>query len=168
SKQREIESMREELAQTSGGDLERLTRELEESQNAIRELEESNQHEIESMREELAQTSGGDLERLTRELETAQNEIIEIKSGQDPLLSELETTRKNLSDATMEITRLQELQETLGAEATTQSTVDAQDTKKLLTVLDELLEHLPPDLIDKFANSDDYSLYEKVLDGYGV
>ena len=120
------------------------------------------------MREELAQTSGGDLERLTRELETAQNEIIEIKSGQDPLLSELETTRKNLSDATMEITRLHELQETIGAEATTQSTVDAQDTKKLLTVLDELLEHLPPDLINKFANSDDYSLYEKVLDGYGV
>jgi predicted nucleic acid-binding Zn-ribbon protein len=142
--------------------------ELETSQNAAKELEKSNQHEIESLRSELAQTSSEDLEQLTRELETAQNEIIEIKSRQDPLLSELETTRKNLSDATMEIARLQELQETRGAEATTQSAVDDQDTKKLLTVLDGLLEHLPPDLINKFANSDDYVLYEKVLDGYGV
>ena len=193
SKQQELESMRAELSQTSGEDLERLTRELEESQNAIRELEESKQqelelvrseletsqnaakeleeskqHEIESMRAELSQTSVGDLEQLTRELETAQNEIVELKSRQDRLLSELETDHTKLSDATTEIARLHELQETQGAEATTQSTVDTQDAKKLLTVLDGLLEHLPPDLIEKFANSDDYVLYEKVLDGYGV
>ena len=83
-------------------------------------------------------------------------------------MSELETVRKNFSDATAEIARLHDLQETQGAEATTQSTVDTQDTKKLLTVLDGLLEQLPPDLIEKFANSEDYALYEKVLDGYGV
>ncbi|RZN38740.1 MAG: hypothetical protein EF813_04615 [Methanosarcinales archaeon] len=164
-KQSEIELMRAELSQTSGEDLERLTRELEESQNAIRELEESKQHEIELMRAELSQTSAGDFEQLTRKLETAQNEIIGLKSMQDPLLSELETVRKDLSDATMEIARLQETQ---GVEATVQSAVGDQDTKKLLVVLDGLLEHLSPDLIDKFANSDNYVLYEKVLDGYGV
>ncbi len=193
SKQREIESLRTELTQTSGEELEQLRRELEESQNTIRELEESRhqeldsvrseletaqnaakeleeskQREIESMRAELAQTSGEEVERLTRELEAAQNEIIEVKSRQDPLLSELETTRKNLGDVTMEIAQLKEMQENLGTETPAQKAVEDQDTKKLLTILDEMLEHLPPDLIDKFANSDDYVLYEKVLDGYGI
>ncbi|MEA1908381.1 MAG: hypothetical protein U9N43_05055, partial [Euryarchaeota archaeon] len=157
-----------ELEESKHQELESVRSDLEISQNAAKELEESKQREIESMRAELSQTSGDDLEQLTRELETTQNEIIDLKSRQDSLLSELETVRKNFSDATMEIARLQELQETQGAEATTQSTVDTQDTKKLLTVLDGLLEHIPPDLIEKFANSDDYVLYEKVLDEYGV
>ena len=120
------------------------------------------------MSAELSQTSGEDPEQLTRELETAQNTIIELKSMQDPLLSELEVVRKNLSDATIEIARLQELPETQGAETTMQNAVGDQDTKKLLAILDGLLEHLPPDLINKFASSGDYVLYEKVLDGYGV
>ena len=121
------------------------------------------------MRTELAQqTPSDELEQLTRELEAAQSEIIEVKSRQDPLLSELETTRKNLGDATMEIARLKEMQENMGAETPTQKASGDQDIKKLLTILDEMLEHLPPDLIDKFANSDDYVLYGKVLDGYGI
>jgi len=165
---KELEQLTRELEESKYQELESMKSELETSQNAAKELEESKQRELESIRAELSQTSGEDLERLTRELETTQNEIVELKSRQDPLLSELETVRKNLSDATTEIARLHELRETPGAEVTTQSTVDTQDTKKLLAVLDGLLEHLPPDLIEKFANSDDYVLYEKVLDGYGV
>ncbi len=165
---KELEQLTRELEESKQQELELVRSELETSQNATKELKESKQHEIKSMRAELSQTSVGDFEQLTRELETAQNEIVELKSRQDRLLSELETDHTKLSDATTEIARLHELHETQGAEATTQSTVDTQDAKKLLTVLDGLLEHLPPDLIEKFANSDDYVLYEKVLDGYGV
>ncbi|NIM58207.1 MAG: hypothetical protein GTO16_04600, partial [Candidatus Aminicenantes bacterium] len=44
-------------------------------------------------------------------------------------------------------------------------TVD-EDTRKLLKILDDLLEKLPEEVVDKFARSDDYLLYEKVLEKY--
>ncbi len=41
-----------------------------------------------------------------------------------------------------------------------------EETKKLLKILDDLLEKLPEEVVDKFAKSDDYLLYEKVLEKY--
>jgi hypothetical protein len=43
-----------------------------------------------------------------------------------------------------------------------------EDVKKLLKVLDELLGKLPKEIIDKFVKSEEYKLYEKVLERYGV
>ena len=42
------------------------------------------------------------------------------------------------------------------------------DTKRILWVLDELLGSLPKDLVEKFAQSDDFQLYEEVLRRYNV
>jgi len=39
---------------------------------------------------------------------------------------------------------------------------------KVLRILDDLLEDLPEAVIDKFAVSEDFKLYEKVFDRYGV
>ena len=41
-----------------------------------------------------------------------------------------------------------------------------EETKKLLKILDDLLEKLPEEVVDKFAKSDDYLLYEKVLEKF--
>lgn len=49
----------------------------------------------------------------------------------------------------------------------TEGEVD-DDTKKILKILDELLEKLPEEVVDSFARSDDFSLYEKVLEKYGI
>ncbi|MBU3901834.1 MAG: hypothetical protein KKE04_00505 [Candidatus Thermoplasmatota archaeon] len=43
-----------------------------------------------------------------------------------------------------------------------------EEVKKLLKVLDELLGKLPKEIIDKFVKSEEYKLYEKVLERYGV
>ncbi len=43
-----------------------------------------------------------------------------------------------------------------------------EEVKKLLIVMDELLGKLPKDVIDKFVKSEEYKLYKKVLDRYGV
>ena len=43
-----------------------------------------------------------------------------------------------------------------------------EEVKKLLKVLDELLGKLPKEVIDKFVKSEEYNLYEKVLERYGV
>lgn len=41
-----------------------------------------------------------------------------------------------------------------------------EETRNLLQILDELLEKLPEKVVDKFARSDDYLLYERVLEKY--
>jgi hypothetical protein len=43
-----------------------------------------------------------------------------------------------------------------------------QDVKKVLAIVDELLEKLPADIVEKFSKTKDYELYRKVLDRYGV
>ena len=43
-----------------------------------------------------------------------------------------------------------------------------EEVKKLLKVLDELLGKLPKEIIDEFVKSEEYKLYEKVLERYGV
>ena len=35
--------------------------------------------------------------------------------------------------------------------------------QKLLPVLDKLLEKLPEDVIEEFANSEEFALYEKIM-----
>ena len=40
--------------------------------------------------------------------------------------------------------------------------------KKVLKVLDELLEHLPEDVIDKFAKSNDYKHYDELMEELGL
>ena len=40
------------------------------------------------------------------------------------------------------------------------------DVEKLLPILDELLEKLPDEVVDEFAQSEDFVLYEKVVSKY--
>jgi hypothetical protein len=40
------------------------------------------------------------------------------------------------------------------------------DVEKLLPILDKLLEKLPDDVVDEFANSENFALYEKVMTKY--
>ncbi len=39
-----------------------------------------------------------------------------------------------------------------------------EDLKRLLRVLDQLLGQLPEDIISKFSSSEDFALYERILD----
>ena len=40
------------------------------------------------------------------------------------------------------------------------------DVEKLLPIIDQLLEKLPDDVVDEFAQSDNFALYEKVINKY--
>ncbi len=60
-----------------------------------------------------------------------------------------------------------EIDELIKEKATTdQKPVLDDDVEKLLPILDELLENLPEDVIDEFAHSDKFTLYEKVMRKY--
>ena len=43
-----------------------------------------------------------------------------------------------------------------------------EDIKKVLSITDNLLEKLPEEVIDKFAQSEDFELYEKVMSKYKI
>jgi hypothetical protein len=43
-----------------------------------------------------------------------------------------------------------------------------EDVKKLLVITDNLLGDLPEEVIDKFAQSEDFKLYSKVLSRYKI
>ena len=43
-----------------------------------------------------------------------------------------------------------------------------EDIKKLLVITDDLLGELPEEVINKFAQSDDFKLYSKVLSKYKI
>lgn len=45
---------------------------------------------------------------------------------------------------------------------------DAKELRRLLKVLDDLLGELSEDVIERFANSEDFTLYERILKRYGV
>jgi len=42
------------------------------------------------------------------------------------------------------------------------------DVKKVLLITDELLGKLPEEVINEFAQSDDFELYKKVMDKYKI
>ena len=81
-----------------------------------------------------------------QEIENAEGDlehmIAELESQIADLIVEKVEIQKQMSDATM---------------------VD-EDLRRLLKVLDQMLAQLPEELIDKFSKSEEFALYERVLD----
>jgi len=53
-------------------------------------------------------------------------------------------------------------------ETVTENPLLNEDIKKILAITDNLLEKLPEEVIDKFAQSEDFELYEKVMSKYKI
>ncbi|MCD6208149.1 MAG: hypothetical protein J7J06_09210, partial [Methanosarcinales archaeon] len=159
----ELESARNEVLETRS-EYDRLTSELEAArENLITANDEI--AGLKEMQEASTGVGGADADALAAELESARNEVLETRSEYDRLTSELEAARENLLTANDEIAGLKEVQ---GASGGAPAGGGDADVKNLLIVLDKLLENLSDDLIEKFASSDDFVLYEKVLDEYGI
>jgi hypothetical protein len=88
-----------------------------------------------------------------------ENALIEKENELNNRKKELDELKTMISEKDKEI-------EILKASAA-ESAVE-EDTRKILKILDDLLEKLPEEIVDKFAKSNDYLLYEKVLDAYKI
>ena len=66
-----------------------------------------------------------------------------------------------------ELVRIQDDRELMKERLDQAEEVEAE-IKRILKVLDDLLENLPEEIIEKFAKSEDFKLYEKILDRYGI
>jgi|GEM_PF-5055897 len=161
-----------------------LSKKIQEIEGKDRELHELNM-KIEEQRRNLEKELAGRKQELTErenkvlEMERELAEKLKKYEEKERAISKLEET---LRARMLEIAKLEEKTNaaigTIVAELSELGiTRDAfegmmngaeSETKKLLIVLDELLGELPDEVIDKFAKSPEYKLYEKVLRMYGI
>jgi hypothetical protein len=101
----------------------------------------------------------GELSQLTGEgNKGALDADMNIQAGKlEEVLKQLEDLKTQIVEKDKEIESLKE--------DGTEFNVD-EETRKILKILDDLLEKLPDEVVDEFAKSDDYLLYEKVLEKY--
>ena len=97
------------------------------------------------------------VDRMNEEFQNIKNRLQEREKELKMLKNDLKRSNSVIIEKDREIEKLK------GSEP--ESTLD-EDTRKLLKILDDLLERLPEDVVDKFARSDDYLLYEKVLEKF--
>lgn len=101
----------------------------------------------------------GDNPQMNDEFKKMEDSLKEREEEMENLKNKLE----ELSTAIIEKDR--EIEKLKGGEP--EFTMD-EETRKLLKILDDLLEKLPEEVVDKFARSDDYLLYEKVLERFKI
>lgn len=101
----------------------------------------------------------GELTQITGEgnygIKDARNNLEEKKL--EEVLKQLGELKNQILEKDKEIESLKE--------DGTEFNVD-EETRKILKILDDLLENLPDEVVDEFARSDDYLLYEKILEKY--
>lgn len=109
--------------------------------------------------------------KLIQRLLGVKSKIVEHKTGQALTQEEIDRAEgdldKTISDLESHIADLiaekVEIQQKIS-----EATVVDEDLKKLLKILDQMLGQLPEELIDKFSKSDEFALYERVLDRFKI
>ena len=101
----------------------------------------------------------GDSDQLTgKGNEGIMDADLNIQNGKlAEVLNQLEELKTQILEKDKEIESLKEDGTEFNAD---------EETRKILKILDDLLENLPDEVVDEFAKSNDYLLYEKVLEKY--
>ena len=92
--------------------------------------------------------------------EAEEESMVRFDKKEKELQKKIRTLENKLTKLEAEDKEVQEKEKELIA--------DERDLKKVLKVLDELLEHLPDDVVEKFARSKDYKLYDKLMEDLGL
>ena len=121
----------------------------------------------EAEREQAAAAWKEERDKIKKSIASLRSSIVAHKTGEKPVGAEIDAVEGDLcaiiSDLEAQIAELIMEKVELQKRISEASLVD-EDLKRLLKVLDQLLGQLPEEVIDKFAKSDDFALYEKVLD----
>ncbi len=89
--------------------------------------------------------------------ETTEQEIESVEGDLQSLMGSLEQQISSLIMEKIDLqTKMQEAQ------------MMDDDIRKLLKVLDQMLGQLPEDVVDRFSKSDEFALYERVLDRFKI
>ncbi len=109
-------------------------------------------------------------DKLDRELKEALEEKASLEQRTADLMkreSELQSKHDELHQhlAGLEEEMIKQ-KEKMGSDVTGQDTAHRKELARILAVMDEMLENLPEELIERFAMSEEFKLYEKILDMY--
>jgi DNA repair exonuclease SbcCD ATPase subunit len=157
-------------------------KQLEDTESSLRsrlEKLEGERTELERVRKDaLDADTYAEKEKVKEEWRTEQvrlrERVLGLKSVISPAISDDEHTARQIEDAEISldhsISALEaEIRDLVTKKAgMEQKIADAtaweQDLGRLMKLLDQLLGQLPDEVIDKFSKSEDFALYEKVLD----
>lgn len=119
---------------------------------------------VKLVEESVAKTSEEALVQLVQEPRALEEKLAQKKEELEKLdatLRKYQLAREEELNAREEelVAREKEVEEKLKFE---------EDVKRLLKILDELLGKLPKEIVEEFASSEAYELYEKVLKRYGI
>lgn len=112
-----------------------------------------------------------DQKRLRQKLLGIRSTVTLHQTGKEPSQEELDNVEGDLEGM------ISDLEEQIGAlilEKTdlqtkiTEASMMDEDMKRLLKVLDEMLGQLPEDAIERFSKSDEFTVYERILDRYKI
>ena len=101
----------------------------------------------------------------TEEAVAVKDDIVESKKFQadkDEAVAKLNNTISELQE---KISLLETEKAGLAAQQTAVEAID-EDLKKVLKVVDDLLGNLPDDIVEKFAKSEEFKLYTRIMDKY--
>jgi len=112
-----------------------------------------------------------DQKRLRQKLLGIKSTVTLHQTGKEPSQEELDEVEGDLEGM------ISDLEEQIGAlilEKTdlqtkiTEASMMDEDMKRLLKVLDEMLGQLPEDAIERFSKTDEFTVYERILDRYKI
>jgi DNA repair exonuclease SbcCD ATPase subunit/RNA polymerase subunit RPABC4/transcription elongation factor Spt4 len=125
----------------------------------------------EQEREEATNAWVDEQRKLRQRIQGVKSKVVQHRTGQALTDQEIESAEGDLVNMITElesqiadlIVEKVEIQEKMS-----EASVVDEDLKRLLKVLDQMLGQLPEALIDKFSKSDEFALYERVLDKFKI
>jgi DNA repair exonuclease SbcCD ATPase subunit len=109
--------------------------------------------------------------RLTQKIMGIRSTLVAHRTGRGPTEEEIQAAEGDLdqmiADLEKQIGDLILEKVDLQARMTEASMLD-DDLRKLLKVLDQMLGQLPEDAIERFSKSDEFALYERILDKFKI
>lgn len=161
-------------------------RELESSLMSEKKMYENGEKKLEEIEEGIPKEGTVTPEEWMAEQKRIQRELFKLKDVWDEDDTDLEDIsgdsisilkkkiqkkeeewKERVSELEQELKNVKDEKESIG-EKGLEIDVKREELEKILVVLDRLLGDLPDDKIEEFANSDDFDLYEKIMDILGI
>ncbi|MDO9536966.1 MAG: hypothetical protein Q7J68_01440, partial [Thermoplasmata archaeon] len=110
------------------------------------------------------------LKNLEKELNQTLDEKLELERRLKELNereAEYDSRHKEMKATLLDVEARLKAQSVIPRESRAEADNEAkEEMARLLKIMDDMLEELPPDIIERFARSDDFSLYKKILNLY--
>ena len=145
----------------------RKLREEKQKEKERKKLEREKQKELKKLERQkrLEQKLKEKEEQKKKKIEEKQKLLAELEKKKQLEKQKKEKKTETSEKKILPFFKITEKKETKTTEQTTQTSWD-EEVSQAITIIDNLLEQLPEETIDKFVQSEDFEIYEKVVKKY--